>query len=255
VRSRAQKLKALAAFTVLALHGVSHAALAQPAQTTPTEIEMKRALDQVRKDPNLGVSTEIRKLKWAGQNQPRPKRDLSAFRWLTELARWIAETSRILIYVLAGLAVIALALYITRFLGEREPRAAKRRVILPTHVRDLDIRPESLPDNIGSAARELWDRNEHRAALSLLYRGLLSRLAHAHAVPIRAATTEGDCLMLARKHLPADRAAYVVSLVKVWQRAVYGGHDPETATVIELCDAFAPALDPTAPRPLQVQPA
>ena len=71
--------------------------------------------------------------------------------------------------------------------------------VAPTHVRDLDIRPESLPDDIGAAARALWDRGEHRAALALLYRGLLSRLAHVHRLPIRDSSTEGDCLALAAR--------------------------------------------------------
>ena len=83
----------------------------------------------------------------------------------------------------------------------RACRAATRPFVAPTHVRDLDIRPESLPADIGAAARALWDRGEHRAALALLYRGMLSRLAHVHRVPIRDSSTEGDCLALAASHL------------------------------------------------------
>ena len=224
------------------------------AAISPTPAEVKRALENVRKDPNLGVPKEVRRLKWVEDDKPRPPRNLGAWAWLADLARWMAETSRILIYVIAALAAIAFVLYLTRFLGGREPRAAKRRVIAPTHVRDLDIRPESLPDDIGAAALELWSSNEHRGALSLLYRGLLSRLAHVHAVPIRASTTEGDCLALAEKHLSADRAAYVSRLVKVWQRAVYGSRDPDTQTVTELCEGFALALNPSS-QPFQAQPA
>ena len=217
---------------------------------------MQRAMNQVRADPNLGVPKEVRQLKWAGKEKPRAAGNPDAWAWIIELARWLAETSRILIYVIAGLAAIALVLYITRFLNEREPRAAKRRSLAPTHVRDLDIRPESLPNDIGAAALDLWSHEKHREALSLLYRGLLSRLAHLHGVPIRASTTEGDCLALAEKHLTADRTAYVLRLVKVWQRAVYGGKDPDTQTVAELCEAFAPALNQNnAPLAFQAQPA
>src|SRR4029079_6929748 len=74
--------------------------------------------------------------------------------------------------------------------------------VAPTHVRDLDIRPESPTDDIGAAARQLWDRGEQRAALALLYRGMLSRLAHVHRVPIRDSSTEGDCVELASAQLP-----------------------------------------------------
>jgi hypothetical protein len=118
-----------------------------------------------------------------------------------------------------------------------------RRFVAPTHVQDLDIRPESLPPDIGAAARDLWDRGEQRAALALLYRGMLSRLAHVHEVPIRDSSTEGDCLALAARTLDASRVAYATQLVRTWQRAIYGGLTIETAEVWDLCAEFAAHLD------------
>ena len=115
--------------------------------------------------------------------------------------------------------------------------------VAPTHVQDLDIRPESLPPDIGAAARELWDRGEQRAALALLYRGLLSRLAHVYEVPIRDSSTEGDCLTLAARRLDGVRIAYITQLVRTWQRAIYGGMAIETSVVHELCAGFAANLD------------
>jgi len=123
----------------------------------------------------------------------------------------------------------------------------EERFVAPTHVRDLDIRPESLPRDIGIAARALWDRGEHRAALALLYRGMLSRLAHVHRVPIRDSSTEGDCLALAASHLTQEGREYASRLVRVWQRFVYAGQDTQPATVYVLCDDFASALDPVSP--------
>jgi hypothetical protein len=110
-------------------------------------------------------------------------------------------------------------------------------------VRDLDIRPASLPDDIGSAALALWERGEQRAALALLYRGLLSRLVHVHGVPIRASSTEGECLSLARPRLADAGARYAARLVEIWGGAVYGGLLPPTPAVQALCGEFAAALD------------
>jgi hypothetical protein len=111
-------------------------------------------------------------------------------------------------------------------------------------VRDLDIRPDSLPADIGAAARALWQRGEARAALSLLYRGALSRLVHAHAVPIRSASTEGDCLRLASRSVSGEASAYFGRLVRAWQLAVYGAHQPDEASVHALCDEFDARLGP-----------
>ncbi|HUG23118.1 DUF4129 domain-containing protein, partial [Piscinibacter sp.] len=77
-----------------------------------------------------------------------------------------------------------------------------------------------------------------RGALSLLYRGALSRLVHLHAAPIRAASTEGECLALARGRLPDNAAAYVEQLVAAWQLAVYGARLPAQAQGLALCDDF-----------------
>jgi len=116
-------------------------------------------------------------------------------------------------------------------------------------VRDLDIRPESLPDDIGASALGIWERGEHRAGLALLYRGALSRLAHVHEVPIRDASTEGDCLSLANMHLSVQPAAYMARLIRVWQRAVYGSADPTDDEMRALCEGFAAALNKSVGTP------
>ena len=108
----------------------------------------------------------------------------------------------------------------------------------PSFVNELDIRPESLPRDIAAAARALARRGDVRAALSLLYRGALSRLVHEHTVPIRAASTEGECLRLAARVLPDAGSAYFARLVAAWQTEVYAGRSAEATTVDTLCDEF-----------------
>ena len=100
---------------------------------------------------------------------------------------------------------------------------------------------------IGAAALALWMQGDARGALSLLYRGALSRLVHAHSVPIRAATTEGECVRLAKAHVEAPVAEFFSRLVRVWQLAVYGARMPDNATVSALCGAFDACL-PAPPK-------
>jgi hypothetical protein len=135
-----------------------------------------------------------------------------------------------------------LAFYIVRTFRAWEATADDAEFVAPTHVQDLDIRPESLPADVGGTARRLWDRGEHRAALALLYRGLLSRLAHVHHLPVRDSSTEGDCLALSTRMEAAGRD-YAARLIVVWQTAVYGHLRADTAQVHALCDGFAPSLD------------
>ena len=70
-----------------------------------------------------------------------------------------------------------------------------------------------------------------------------NRTAAASTLPIRASSTEGECLALARPRLAESSARYAASLVEVWTAAVYGGREPAAGTVQALCGEFAAALD------------
>jgi Domain of unknown function (DUF4129) len=209
----------------------------------PTGTEIERAIETVKADPNLAPVRTIRNLKWVQQSDPEPAQPPGSLQWLLQLLGWFAQTARVLVWVAVALLAGALVIFVLRLVKERSPSLGPAGKVIPTHVQDLDIRPESLPDNIGATARSLWDSGDHRAALSLLYRGLLSRLVHVHHVPIRDSSTEGDTLQLAATRLREDRQDYVTRLIRVWQHAVYGGQQPEAAALYLLCDAFSPVLD------------
>lgn len=215
---------------------------ANGAGTVPGDAEIASALDQVRADPNLATERTIKVLRWkdAETKASRPSR---WFPWLAGLFRWIDQSARVLVWCAAALLGGLLVRWLVRVFRAHAVAGDDPTYVAPTHVRDLDIRPDSLPGDIGTAARELWDRGERRAALALLYRGLLSRLAHVHGVPIRDSSTEGECLGLAARHLTDARTEYAARLVRVWQRAVYGHQDVQGGIVYGLCDEFAPVLD------------
>jgi hypothetical protein len=213
---------------------------------SPDEAQIARAIDTVKADPNLATERTVRTLKWTSESRPPPgdTPDAPAYLgWLIQFIWWFAQSARLLVWVAVALLSGLLAIYLVRLIRSRSPSTRNNRAPAPTHVQDLDIRPESLPDHIGEAARMLWDSGAHRAALCLLYRGVLSRLVHVHDVPIRDSSTEGDCLRLSTPRLREDQRNYVALLIQVWQHAVYGGQQPETASLYTLCDGFAPALD------------
>ena len=216
----------------------------------PITVErVKAATDAVQSDPLLGGEKTVRTLRWkSDETEPQRKPEPSA-PWLIDLIRWMAESARVLMWLLGAAAVGVLLVYLRRWIRLRAEESVGRAFVLPSHVRDLDIRPESLPDDIGLAARALWLRGEQRAALSLLYRGALSRLVHGHAVPIRAASTEGECVHIASRTLPEASSAFFARLVGAWEVAVYGAHTPETASVLALCDEFDQRLPAAAAAP------
>jgi hypothetical protein len=225
---------------------------APPAPTGPVDPdEVVRVLAKLEADPNIAPTKQVRILQWDSNPQEKKGSGFWSwlrpvarfFAWIAELFSWVTASSRLLVWVAAAILIGFLAVFILRIIRSGALGTGVDRFVAPNFVRDLDIRPESLPPDIGAAALALWEQGEKRGALALLYRGMLSRLVHVHAVPIRDSSTEGDCLSLAMKHLRAERVAYVSRLIRTWQSAVYGGMEVETETVRSLCVEFSAALD------------
>jgi hypothetical protein len=258
VPSRIDAAFRAAALTAL-LAGMPTVAAAAADQDSPpagtaslTQDEISDAIEAVQSDPNIAPTRTTKTLRWkqSGSKAPRAPGFL---RWIAGLFETLTQSARLLMWGAAFVLAGWLLAYVVRTL--RPLRRAQRfePLVVPTHVRDLDIRPETLPADIGAAARELWDAGEQRASLAILYRGLLSRLAHVHRVAIRDSSTEGDCLAMSAHSLPASRSEYVARLIGAWQRFVYGREEVAAAIVYALCDQFATALDrPDAPLPAEV---
>ena len=209
----------------------------------PRAARIEKARDELRNDPLLtGKHKELRP-HWISDDEPKKRKpvidkDPSWFGWLVGLGRFLSDTSRFLLW--GGVAVlVALALVSARHLVNLRAfeRRAKAEAAI-SHVRDLDVRPESLPDDVGAAAWVLWQAGRVPEAMSLLYRGALSRLVHDHGAAIGSASTEGECVALARAALPAAGGVFFERLVGAWQIAVYAGRWPDAASVAALFDEF-----------------
>ena len=204
----------------------------------PVTVEQVRGIVAgMRGDPAFAYSHTEKRLRWVddGASKPPPGKTPG---WLRNLARWLSEGGRGLVWVLGAIAVALLIVFAWRWARVAADDALARNALRPSHVNDLDIRPESLPDDIASAARALLARGAQRAALSLLYRGALSRLVHDHGVEICAASTEGECVALAQRTLPGRAGAYFERLVRAWQTEVYAGRSSEVAVLDALCAQF-----------------
>lgn len=244
--------------TVCALLLYQVAVAADPAEmgAAPTEQAIEQAVEKLKADPNLATERTTRTLRWKSNSDAdeptKPGSMPGWLKWIAEFFSWLGHNARVLVWVGLALLIALIVVWILRTVrGSGERLGARGATFAPTHVRDLDIRPESLPDDIGSTALQLWERGEHRAALSLLYRGFLSRIAHSYSVPIRQSSTEGECRVLAMQHLPERTHEYVALLIRIWQNAIYGGSTPSDASVRQLCTQFAGALDKGVSAPVQ----
>ena len=122
----------------------------------------------------------------------------------------------------------------------RENRIKRKK--LPNSLFGMEITPESLPEDVGMAAMELWRQQKHLQALSLLYRGALTTLVHHHGINLKDSATEGDCIRvthLYKERLSQNSVDYFKQLTLTWQKAAYAHRLPDEQEVTLLCGQWA----------------
>ncbi|MBA1272085.1 DUF4129 domain-containing protein [Stutzerimonas azotifigens] len=107
----------------------------------------------------------------------------------------------------------------------------------PTQLFGLDLEPRSLPSDVAGEVERLWAENP-RAALGLLYRALLSRLVHAHRLPLKDAHTEGEVIAQVSQLDQPPLHDFVQLLTLHWQNAAYGHRMPAASVRDQLCSTW-----------------
>lgn len=227
----------------------SPAVPAQPVAPAMSASAVHTAASAVAADPLLPGTEKHRTLRFKEAESRERERSGADTDWWLNLIRSLSFGLRIAIWLAGAVLLIWVLLRLRDWLGTGAG-GGTLAAVPPTHVGTLDIRPQSLPADIGGAAWALWQRGEPRAALSLLYRGALSRLVHGQGVPIRAASTERECLALAAARLQPPAQAFLVQLVSGWQTVAYAQRPLDAEAVQALCQAFDTQLPATAQRPL-----
>jgi Domain of unknown function (DUF4129) len=229
-------------------------ALQAAAQGLPSRTQVEQAMEQIRQDPNLPGKRMEKSLVFKESTQEN--RDTSTSKdtesdsssnWAEGFGSWLSQAGRVLIWVFGGIAVVFVAFGLRHWMRVRADAGQLSQADLPSHVGQLDIRPQSLPPEVGTVAWQLWQQGQQREALSLLYRATLSRLVHQHAVPVQASSTEHEVMELVQHRLQAQPRDFVLQLVRIWQRGVYGAHMPDDGQVQALCGAFSQQLPGTSP--------
>jgi hypothetical protein len=139
-----------------------------------------------------------------------------------------------------------------RIFGSRLKLTKSGAKQLPTQLFGLQIAPASLPDDIASAAEQLW-LEQPREALGLLYRALLSRLLHDHQLALKSSHTEAEVLQLTEQLELAELSRFAQVLTRHWQNLAYGHQLPPANLKRGLCEGWRRLFDSPAIS-AQVQP-
>lgn len=160
--------------------------------------------------------------------------------WVKSLQVVFAGFTKALLWIAVVVLMVIAFVYRQRILALLKPVRRKPAETAPPDILfGMDIRPESLPDDIAAASRHLWENGQPREALSLLYRGALMRLTRHDRLPVQASHTEGDILQLARGHLGGERMAWLATVTHAWQEIAYAHRPPANALAESLFDGWS----------------
>src|SRR5262249_48778284 len=140
------------------------------------------------------------------EERPRPA-------GLTAFIQLLANALRGAVWLILG-AIVLYGLYwvLRRLEWVRAPQDAVWTP--PAALCGLDVRPESLPQDVAAAAAQLARSGNTVAALSLLYRGMLATLLHRDRIELAGGDTEFDCLTKTGERIGAQTHSYLARLLK-----------------------------------------
>lgn len=245
-RNLVQRLKSLrrAAAVMFAVGLTFGVSILQPSPLQAAELnrtEAKALIQSVMLEDDFGQREIQTTWKYIGDTTAEEDELPWLVEWLLDILqgflRGFAGVGELLLWLALGGAVVYLIHWFVhnRSLLAVGTREQNRRKELPQAMLGLDIRPESLPDDIAAEALRLVRQGQQRAALSLLYRGSLSALVHRHQLEIPAGATEGECLELARPVIGQARFSYLRRLTRAWRELAYGHQVLDTVLTEQLC--------------------
>lgn len=199
--------------------------------------KLRQEIDEIYAGDDLRGYDCVQTWRLKDHDQPKAKPDPSDVPDLSLLA---AIARAVLIATVIGLCAWLLYRYRDR-LRALLPRTEAPMAAL--EIAGLDIRAESLPDDVTAQVRAQWEHGERRGALALLYRATLSRLVQRHQLHLPQGATEGDCLQaaaqaLARKQLDEAGHAVMATVTRLWLEGAYAGRWPDGAAIHHACDAW-----------------
>ncbi|NMZ49873.1 DUF4129 domain-containing protein [Pseudomonas poae] len=226
----------------------SMAADASPSKPVSTQAASQSIKTLLEKPPFKNPETVTRyrfgEEKTAVKNQARGDGKLPA--WLEALLdnfnsssfKHLARGLEVLLWsLLAGGVALLVWRYrdwLRTFVSRRGPLNLDTDLPVPTQLFGLAVGAETLPDDIASAAAQLWP-TQPREALGLLYRGLLSRLLHDFNLPLTNADTEGQVLERIEHLQQPDLLSFSNDLTRHWQNLAYGHRLPPAFAQQQLC--------------------
>ncbi len=174
------------------------------------------------------------------QREPGTSRKLGGMRnFFEQVGLFLSFLAEFGLWILAAVLIVVLYLSRDRWLPylmvEQGSSQTRARVVLSTG----EVTAAELPADIPGRVRELWSAGQHRAALSLLYRGSVFALVDRHGVRLPESATEGSCIAAVTRQASASQSEFFRAVVNAWIRLAYGSRLPSDETIQALTAEWA----------------
>lgn len=194
----------------------------------------KETIDDIINTKELKGETE--RYRWQLKDFDQQNEEDDDFDAFEGMAKFIAILLESILWVLLVIGLVLL--YITRekwLLLLRPDVEVEDEYEIPEVLFGMDVRKASLPDDILSSAKALWQAQKTRESLSLLYRAALIQLLDDNVV-LERSETEGDILKLSQKCIAEDKYQYLARLTTAWQLIAYAHRVPSDNDIVWLFD-------------------
>lgn len=208
---------------------------AATAQNPAEEARVRDATAQVLLGDDFGgTRTETR---WR-LREDLPQTDTSPRERSATLPRTpLAGGLQIVLGLLVGVALVGLLISVlSRAPPLPERTAAAAALVARARTGMLALDGSALPEHPAQAAWALWEQGRQEDALGLLYRAAVAHLVSQRKLEVDDSATEGDCLRVARRTLPARPATYLGHLTRAWQQLAYAHRPVDDQRMRQLVD-------------------
>ncbi len=194
--------------------------------------QSKAMIDEVMKTKNL--DDKEKEMRWIKKDKEKKKQKDLEINWLKLLLDPVAKLFATLfetgLWILLLIGLSLLFYYRKHWLHLfQASKQAEEEYQAPEIMFGMDVRPDSLPDDIVAEAQSLWQDKKHRESLSLLYRGALVHLINQEKVQLENSHTEGDVLKQSAQKISKGKQDYLQQLTQQWQAIAYAHRKPNEA--------------------------
>ncbi len=223
------------------------------AQKLPPEASSE-SIKETMESPAFNRFKQVDTLEYTGKKEEQDDLDLSSS-WLTDIFESIGKTLAFLFEIILWCIALILIFLLVKYHQHLQFGFGKlfkpkeKSTPIPEILFGLDVREESLPDDVAAQAMALYQQKDYRASLALLYRATLAYLVNNYEFTLAKGATEGDCLKWVETRLSSKiesielEKKYFAELTRAWQLTAYAHRFVPEEQMARLCQDWSRFYD------------